>query len=253
MSCARHAAVWVAGWLAVMGSDGAHARDEIPPPVGDVVRPHSGDRGPSRPTSSAAERDRAATDGPMCGGELALDKTEPPTHLGVLLQEPATEGERDTVERAMQACASLRGPVRRVADPFLVLALVRLEAELGAPMGLFAATYCVEVSMRAEGRHDGRHLGDWWNGRPLAAGPLQLHEGVWLGVCGGTPDAPHDLLWAAGCYWQNVQRVLEVRGFEHCRARDRLRAAEAAASNVRKYGLRCDSVSAHWRVMEAAR
>lgn len=247
-------------WLLALGLFGelardcrsARARDEIPPPIGEVTKPQGATR--SRVVEELRDtRHAEAADGPMCGGEV-WDDFEPPTQLGVLLQAPASEREYRQVESAIRACASLRGPVHAVADPFLVLALFRLEREVGAPPGIFAGTYCVEVSMRATPRQGIRFLGDYWNGKPLASGPFQLHEGVWRGVCGGTEEAPHDILWAAGCYWQNVLKAAEkAERLGHCRARDRLHVAEAAASNVGKYGWRCDAKSAHWRVMEAMR
>lgn len=199
-------------------------------------------------TRTPAHAERVIKDGPMCQAPDFSD-LPPPTHLGVLLQDPPTHAERVLVSKSMSACESFRGVSKEGADPFLVLALVRLESDLGAPPGLFAGTYCIEVSMRATSRTGGPHYGDWRNGVPLASGPFQLHRGVWDGVCGGTPDAPHDLIWAATCYWANVTRVLETGKADHCRPRDRLRVAEAAASNVRRYGFRCDSASAHWRTM----
>lgn len=178
----------------------------------------------------------------------------PPTALGLLQAEPATERERRNIENAIDACSGLRGPVRAVADPFTLLALFRLEGDLGAPQGLLVAAYCVEAAMRPHGRHDGRFLGDWRDGKARASGPLQLHENVWSGTCAGTADAPHDLIFAASCYWQEVERVaVKARRVTRCADHDIERVAEAAAANVRKYGFRCDSRSAHWGMMEAMR
>jgi len=216
---------------------GVQSTAHIPPPI---ITPIS---------RTPVHAERIVPDGPMCQAPDFSD-LPPPTHLGVLLQEPPTQSERALISGAKRACSGFRGDVSQSANPFLLLALVRLEDELGAPPGLFVSTYCIEVSMRETSRSGGPHFGDYRNGTPLASGPFQLHEGVWSKVCGGTSDAPHDILWAATCYWANVLRVLETGKVDHCRPGDRLRVAEAAASNVRKYGLRCNSASAHWRTME---
>ena len=84
----------------------------------------------------------------------------------------------------------------------------------------------------------------------LIAPPLQLHENVWSGTCGGRADDPHDLLWAMGCYWTEVQRVTaKAAKRSKCKPDELQRVGEAAAANVRVYGFRCDSMSYHWRVM----
>jgi hypothetical protein len=59
-------------------------------------------------------------------------------------------------------------------------------------------------------------------------------------------------LWAAGCWWTQVLKTEEkARRVSGCKPEQMLRVAEAAASNVRRYGFRCNSKSAHWEMMEA--
>ena len=219
----------------------AVARCEAPPLIGDVPRARS-------VTEGVRQRPVAQPSSLVC----EAPSVAPPTRLAVLTAEPATEAERRLIGAAVEACARVRGaPVRVLVDPWQALALVRLGDELGAPEGLLLATWCVEVSMRPEARAGGRFHGDYRDGVPLASGPYQLLEGTWGGVCGGTAAAPHDLVFAASCYWRNVDRVARSRAGElsRCSRRVRLRAAEAAASNVRRYGVRCDSESAHWRML----
>lgn len=237
-----------ATWFACGSTASAQEPPNRPtvPPVIDVVN-----FGVGKPTSrdtDTAHRHAEPADGPMC--TTPPPSGEVPTLAGLLLLDPATEQERRDVQKVIAGCSHLRGPVELVVDPFYVLSLLRLEADLGAPRGLFAATACVESSLKPRGKHAGRFYGDFVNGEPLASGPLQLHRNVWLS-CGGTPDDPHDVLWAAGCYWSAVRRAAaKAAVVSGCRERDLLRVGEAAAANIRRYGWRCNSKSAHWRVME---
>lgn len=218
-----------------------HASSDPPPLIGDMVRP----RVASRPV-----------DGPMCVAEQ-MSSTIVPDRMGVLLEAPASEAERLFVAGALEACEALRGPVHLVADPFQVLALIRLEDDLGVPeraRGLLVGAWCVETAMKARPSDGKAFLGDWRDGRALASGSFQLHENVWAGTCGGTRSAPHDLLWSASCWWAQVLKTEEkARRVSGCDDDDMLRVAEAAASNVRRYGFRCDSKSGHWEMMEAMR
>lgn len=189
-------------------------------------------------------------DGPMC--QVPIPEPYLPTKMELLLEEPATELEEKKIEYAITACAALRGPVEKVANPFTLLALFRFEEDLGAPSGLLVAAMCVESAMKPKGRYAGRHLGDWKDGVARASGPLQLHENVWGTTCGGNANSPHDLLWAAGCYWTEVGRVgRKAEKMAKCKPEQMLRVSEAAAANIRRYGWRCDSKSAHWGMMEA--
>jgi hypothetical protein len=191
----------------------------------------------------------------MChASQLGASESILPDRMGVLLQSPPSETERVFVDLALSACEGLRGPVRNVADPFQVLALHRLESDLGVPQharGILIAAWCVETAMKAEPSHGKQFLGDWREGVALAAGSFQLHENVWARNCRGTSQAPHDLLWSATCWWSQVLKAEDkARRYSGCRERDLLRVAEAAASNVRRYGFRCDSKSGHWQMLE---
>lgn len=231
------------------------ASSDPPPLIGEVARPRLSGASAAPTTSGEAAASRPL-DGPMC----AADKTTPtilPDRMGVLLEAPATENERRLVNQALEACGQLRGPVHLVADPFQVLALFRLERDLGVPeraRGLLVGAWCVETAMRATPSQGEAFLGDWRDGRALASGSFQLHENVWSGTCGGTEEAPHDLLWAASCWWAHVLQAQEkARRVSGCRERDILRVAEAAAASPSRYGFRCDSKSGHWAMMEAMR
>jgi len=202
----------------------------------------------------------APVDGPMCQpADPALHDPNPilPDLMGVLLEATPTEMERHFVDRALTACENLRGPVRLVADPFQVLALARLEQDLGVPemaRGILVAAWCVETSMKARPGKGKHFLGDFRDGVALASGSFQLHENVWAITCNGTRNAPHDLLFAASCWWSQVLKTEEkARRVSGCAEDELLRVAEAAASNVRRYGWRCDSTSAHWQLLDRIR
>lgn len=217
--------------------DSAHARDVVPPPIIDV----RGLRPTTKPAVVAATEPstHAPADGPMCAEPLVLTDDMP---------------ERERVEHVITTCGTLRGPVGKGADPFMVLELIRLESDIGAPANLLVATYCVEAAMQARGRYAGRFLGDWKDGKARALGPFQLHENVWSGTCRGTPDAPHDMIWAGRCYWKEVLRVeAKARRVTKCGDADMLGVGEANAANFRRYGWRCKARSEHWKMMEAMR
>lgn len=228
----------------------AHASSEAPPVIGEMARP--------KPLAGYAKAllDRSPPrDGPMCQ-PIDLDLPDPilPDRMGVLLQATPTEAEQRFVDRALTACEGLRGPVRLVADPFQVLALARLEHDLGVPesaRGILVAAWCVETAMKARPGRGKQFLGDFRDGVALASGSFQLHENVWAKTCNGTRQAPHDLLWAASCWWSQVLKTAEkAQRVSGCDEEDMLRVAEAAASNVRRYGWRCDSKSGHWQMLE---
>lgn len=239
--------------LGVM-SGPAWASSDPPPLIGEVLRPRA-PGADSAPSASAGVAAGHPADGPMCVADKSTQIL--PDRMGVLLENPASEGERRLVNKALEACGRLRGPVHLVADPFEVLALFRLERDLGVPeraRGLLVGAWCVETAMRATPSQGEAFLGDWRDGRALASGSFQLHENVWSGTCGGTDEAPHDLLWAASCWWAHVLQAQEkARRVSGCRDRDILRVAEAAAASPSRYGFRCDSKSGHWAMMEAMR
>lgn len=249
-------------WLVLVGAFGfmvefcrdgneAHARDEIPPLI--LERPQSADTIDMPPMVIEASAGHAEPmDGPMCSheSEFGLDEASVPSLMTLLLEEPPSEAERDMIERSVRACGELRGGVEQIADPWRLLAVLRYGDDLGAPHGFFLGALCVESAMRARPSRGDRFLGDWRDGKPRASGPLQLHENVWSGTCGGRADDPHDLLWAMGCYWTEVQRVTaKAAKRSKCKPDELQRVGEAAAANVRVYGFRCDSMSYHWRVM----
>ncbi len=232
----------------VLISQAAFASSEPPPLIGDMARP-----------TRMALATAAPKDGPMCQREVVESASSPilPDRMGVLLEATPTEAEQQFVDRALTACESLRGPVRRVADPFQVLALLRLEHDLGIPeeaRGIIVAAWCVETSMKARPGKGKQFLGDFRDGVALASGSFQLHENVWAVTCNGTRNAPHDLLWAASCWWSQVLKAADkARRVSGCAEDDILRVAEAAASNVRRYGWRCNSKSSHWQMLDLIR
>jgi hypothetical protein len=179
--------------------------------------------------------------GPMCIVEYL-----PPTHMGVLLEEAPSEEERVVVERAISKCER---DVRAVADPWKVLALHRLEKELGVPKeveSLLIATWCWEGAMRS----DKPIRGDFNGGRAHSFGPFQMQAWFW-DWC-NLPTAPvvyDDLTVAATCYWSRVRDVAERMD---CPAKDRWPAAEAMAANGMKYKhYGCKARSKHWKELES--
>lgn len=232
----------------MLSSHVAFASSEPPPLIGEMPRP-----------TRIALPNGAPKDGPMCQPPVVeiQPSTILPDRMGVLLQATPTEAEQQFVDRALTACESLRGPVRLVADPFQVLALLRLEQDLGIPAdahGIIVAAWCVETSMKARPGKGKQFLGDFRDGVALASGSFQLHENVWAITCNGTRNAPHDLLWAAGCWWSQVLKAADkARRVSGCAESDLLRVAEAAASNVRRYGWRCNSKSSHWQMLDLIR
>lgn len=172
----------------------------------------------------------------------------PGTEYAVLVAEPPSLEERLVVSALREACPH-DGPH---VDPWAVLALVRLERVLGVDEwrpGLLAGVWCVEAGFRVETSTGERILGDYRDGRPMAEGPMQLWP-VTRSWCGGTRAAPHDLVWSARCWVARVEAVL-AKARRKC-PRHPWRTAEAAVSNVRKYGWDCRRGSRHWRVAEAA-
>lgn len=179
--------------------------------------------------------------GPMCIAEYM-----PPTHMGVLLEEAPSEEERIVVERAISKCER---DVQTVADPWKVLALHRLEKDLGVPKeveSLLIATWCWEGAMRS----DKPIRGDFHGGMAHSFGPFQMQAWFW-GWC-NLPTAPivyDDLTIAATCYWSRVQ---EVASRMDCPAKDVWPAAEAMAANGMKYKhYGCKARSKHWKELEA--
>lgn len=170
----------------------------------------------------------------------------PPTRLGVLLYEPVTQAERELVVRAIDGC---RQTNRAVADPWLALALARIEADAGAPPGLLLAAWCREASMRTVGARTGGPIhGDWLDGVPRAVGPFQLH-GWFRAWCGGGPDEAAELIWSANCYLSRIIATLPRTA--ECGV-GQWRAAEAWTANSPRYIPRgCSAESQHWQILES--
>ena len=116
--------------------------------------------------------------------------------------------------------------VRRVADPFMVLAVYRLEADLGVPdsaRGILGAAWCWEAAMRTKPR-----AGD--EGRSY--GPFQMMGWFW-NRCGlpMNDNVMYNLPVAATCYMSLVQHFLDDGKCPGDFAR-----AQAMAANGKRYG-----------------
>lgn len=242
--------LWLAAMLGlgymVSNENSARAESREPPLIGefsrkgdDIVKP-----------SPAAVRLQEKKDTVLLSPEesMCLPPTAtPPSHIGVLLQEPPDEEERTSVETQIDRC---KRDVKGVADPFLVLAVLRLEDELGVPAearGILGSVWCMEASMKLEGRDGGPVRGDFHGGTAMAHGPAQLwpwHRD-WCGLTDGGAD---DLLASLTCYWQ---RVVDRREKRAMNCKDSWRVGEALAANGPKYkSWGCKAKSSHWRELE---
>lgn len=168
-------------------------------------------------------------DGPMCQPDPVLP-VDPPTHLGVLLMDAATPDESAEVTFQIQQCSRR---VTRVADPFMVLALLRLEQDLGAPKGVLASAWCWETAMRpvpVRGDAGASH------------GFFQMQGWFW-DAC-GLPMVDRvtlDLPMAATCYFSRVQQYLDDG-----KCPGNVTRAEALAANGPKYASHgCKAKSLH--------
>jgi hypothetical protein len=173
---------------------------------------------------------------PPANPPVVLPVNLPPSQLGVLIAEPPTDLERAEVERQIDRCSR---DVRAVADPWLVLALWRLEADLGVPeaaRGILGATWCWEAAMREKPR-----AGD--HGQSHGPYQMQAWHWAWCGAAGPSDD----LLEAATCYWARVDDRFRART-AGCPERVRWRVAEALAANGPRYlPLGCAAESRHWQ------
>lgn len=189
-----------------------------------------------------------------------------PTMYGeLLLSEPSYE-ERKTVENIINNCP--KHP-RETIDPYRVLALLRLEDNLGVPedhKGLLPAVFCIESGLQDEtenlqGDPVYDHHGNvkYWR----ALGPAQFHQdAAWpcmfrypqYTVIDGI-DWRGDTYFSAQCW---VHRILNnLKNAEKKCGKERAwKVAEAAVSNIRRYNWRCEttkyylSESKHWRLMK---
>lgn len=146
--------------------------------------------------------------------------------------------ERVEVERRLSQCSR----ASRRSDPWMVLELVRLERDLGAPAGLLSAVVCWETGYT----HGAR--GDYKHGRARSWGPLQM-MGWWRAWCGWKPGARDDVNAAARCYWARVEHYLAQARVAECG--EPMVVAEAMAANGVKYAAwGCAARSRHveeWR------
>lgn len=237
-------------WLGVMlglgymasEDNSARAESHEPPIIGDVVRAE-------RPDSASPTRPMKKDVTLLSPGESMCLPPEPtpPDHIGVLLQEPISDEERSMVEAQISLC---KRDVKNVADPFLVLAVLRLEDELDVPpeaRGILGSVWCLEASMKLEGREGGPVRGDYHGGVAMAHGPAQLwpwHRN-WCGLTDGGAD---DLTASLTCYWQ---RVVERREKRAMGCKNSWQVAEALAANGPRYkSWGCKAKSSHWRELE---
>lgn len=165
-----------------------------------------------------------------------------------LVHEPATPEERARVEVVLDRCPRA---TREHIDPFDVLALVRLEAELGVPndvRGLLPAVWCVESAFRPAERLYGDH--------GLALGPAQFHEQLAKWCMGDYrvhgKDWRGDFVFSARCWVAHVARNVD-RARSLCGPAKAWQVAEAAVANPARYGWRCNAASAHWKLADTFR
>lgn len=171
-----------------------------------------------------------------------------PDHLGLLMSEVPTPEESEIVSRQINLC---RRDVETVADPYLVLAVLRLEDQLGVPpeaRGILASVWCIEASMKMEGRNGGPIRGDYHHGVARAHGPAQLW--AWhRNWCGLTEGGADDLVASLTCYWQRAVDRREKRALD---CEHSWRVGEALAANGPRYKRQgCKAKSVHWEEMES--
>lgn len=223
------------------------ALSESPPPV---IRPFRHIESPLiRGTPPEPYKEPAP--GPMC--DDPNDGIEPiaPDDLGLLLEGGPTGDEARTVERAIDGCTQTS---RKVADPWMVLALLRIEEDMGLPTGILAAIWCREASMRTV-KPDGSPIrGDWHDGVAHSMGPMQSQK--WLrDFCGANIETMDKLIFAARCVASYALSILP-KAEKLCHARA-WAMAEAMAMNGPRYqwgkGRRdpCSVKSEHWLILES--
>lgn len=184
--------------------------------------------------------------------ELKGQRCFPPEAPGLdykelLLDQDVTPEEFKLLEVALYSC---KRQVWRVADPVVMLALLRHESEMGVPpeaRGITLATWCIEGAMRTQASDGGPLRGDYRDGVAMAHGPFQLWpwQREWCGLADGEADDP---LVAASCYWKRVSDRREARAMN---CENSWRVGEALASNGPKYlPYGCAAKSAHWAELE---
>lgn len=185
--------------------------------------------------------------------EAPVEEHLPPTLLGVLLEPPPTQVESEAVDIVLSTCPNGK------PDPWVVLAILRLERNLDVPpehRGILVATACVESGFATrEGLHgdSGHALGMTQLHEPLAAWcidgdvsrtPRQWYEAMtWQGV-----DWRDNWLFSVMCYLMHIERNLAT-ATKKCGEEAAWRVSESmVASPARKW--RCTAQSAHWTLME---
>jgi hypothetical protein len=230
---------------------GRTARAYQPPPV--IVPPSTLDERDAHDTGDAGVVDTAEpvpAPGPMCldGSSEAVHWDSPPTRLGALLYGAPTEAESEATVALIDGCTQT---TRAVADPWLVLALLRLEDDAGAPSGMLASVWCVEASMRTvAARTSGPIRGDYLEGEGYRAhGPAQAHGWLrdWCDLHNGEAD---DFLPAFECY---LSRAIYMRDRYALACSDSWAVGEALTANWPAYrAAGCKARSKHWRVRAKA-
>ena len=169
-----------------------------------------------------------------------------PNRQALYLEGGPTNEEAFLVEKSIDTCGQTN---RRVADPFEILALFRLEKDLKLPIGILAASFCIEASMRTETAAKKPIRGDWQNYIAMSHGPFQLQK--WFrDFCGLTESGADDLLTAATCYGSMMHYRYD-KSLTLCGARV-WQMSEAMSANGPKYnwgkGRRdpCGVQSKHW-------
>jgi hypothetical protein len=107
----------------------------------------------------------------------------------------------------------------------MVLDIIRIERDLGAPAGLLSSAACWETGYT----HGAR--GDWQDGKARAVGPWQLHAwySAWCGLSAGGRD---DVQAAGRCYLARV----EYHAAQAVQCASPWTVGEAMAANAVKYG-----------------
>lgn len=187
-------------------------------------------------------------------------RAEEPSQYDVLVYDPPTAEEYAAVEAAIANCGKRTSSA--IADPYKVLALIRLEPVLSIPKelrGIFNAIWCIEASMRSEAKHGGPILGDGGT----SFGPMQMKKGM-VTACitrhglktDDAAQAPHDLIWAATCWAARIHATYP-KAVVQCPDRP-WPVAEAMISNYARYSIvkpngsrayDCTAASKHYRLL----
>lgn len=142
---------------------------------------------------------------------------------GLQCTPPLTPPE-DSIQAEAESHLSQCSRTSAQSDPWVVLRLVELEHDLGAPAGLLSSAVCWETGYRANSR------GDWRHRHARAHGWYQMHE-QWETVCRLSRGGRDDIDAASACYfWRVLVRAEEAR-----ECAEPLVVGEAIAANVVRY------------------